>query len=298
MERIRPEVKDGVSSGVPVIIAADNQKFRDRLVNELAAVGVTPVIIGNSTMAWKAPPKTVDEGLLVLETDDDVARLVQIVNDLDRSPFHIDGAQGTICVVSQDAAERNQSLFWWLVDGHAAVLHVWLRETAVGGAFAAMARRMASWQKSFASNADEGPRQLDALFEAIRTKPDDPDRWLAAYDLVMGYNGIHTVRNYVGAALALQAVRLRDGDATAWWKLTKALYDQSRHEEVVEYCREALSRHPEFAVVHLLMAESLNRLGRRDEEIVELRKAIELSGDDTETREIAQSQLSSRLDGF
>ncbi len=290
--------KESAITPVPIIIAADNQEFRDRITRELATAGVTPAFVGNSTAAWKVAPKTVDEGLLVLETDDDVARLVQIVNDLTRSTYHIHGATGTFCVVSQDAASRNDSLYFWLVDGHAAVMHVSTRETVTGGEIAAFARRAALWEHVGPSDVGEGPRRLETLFEDIRTRPDDPDAWLAAYDLVMAHDGIHSVRSAVGAALALQAVKLRDGDATAWAKLSQALHLFGRHEEVVECCREAISRRPDFPLAYLLLAESLNRLGRTDEEIPALQKAIEFSGEDVETRKIAERQLTSRLDGF
>jgi len=46
--------------------------------------GIEPAVVGDAGALWRVPAAVVDEGIVVLETNDDVARLVQIVNDLYR----------------------------------------------------------------------------------------------------------------------------------------------------------------------------------------------------------------------
>lgn len=186
----------------PLIVAVDHPALRDRLEIELPGLGVTPAIVGPSYAVFRVPPQQVDEGIVVLDTNDDVARLVQIVNDLYRSPLHLHGASGTICVVSNKTFDANESLGWWLIDRHAAVFSVRLREELSAEEIA----RVIRWASRSGPEEDEGPGgtnhplSFEALFDSIRSDPANAEAWMAAYDRVMSQDGIHHARYAIGAA--------------------------------------------------------------------------------------------------
>ncbi len=73
---------------------------------------------------------------------------------------------------------------------------------------------------------------------------------------------------------ARQAV---DQAPTGWRvnRLANVLYDQERFEETVDLYRQAIELEPKVAVYYANLAGSLLRLGRRDEALVEARKAVE-----------------------
>src|SRR5947209_5975729 len=67
-------------------------------------------------------------------------------------------------------------------------------------------------------------------------------------------------------------------------ELGRVLTRQKRAAEAVNYFKEGLRLQPESARLHLRLAEPLGALGRRDEAMLSLHKAIELRLDYWEAR--------------
>ncbi len=113
------------ASPIPIVLAMDNADFRQEVEAALRQRGTVPERVGTSSETYHLTPEQRVNSLILLETNDDVGRLVQVVNDLYRSPYHPGGMVWVICIASEQALLQNSSLSWWLIDGHAAVFCVW-----------------------------------------------------------------------------------------------------------------------------------------------------------------------------
>lgn len=115
------------TSLLPIVLAIDDADLRQQVEAALQQRNHAPERVGTSSETYYLTPSQHANALIMLETKDDTARLVQIVNDLYRSPYHPGGSVNVICIASEATLHQNLQLSWWLIDGHAAVFCVWAR---------------------------------------------------------------------------------------------------------------------------------------------------------------------------
>jgi hypothetical protein len=247
-------------SHAAIILAIDDEPLRARLAAVLGASGIEPAACGRSGEAITAPASVVERALIVLETADDVARMVQIVNDLYRSPFHTAGGSQVLCVVSPRTLSRNMWLGFWLIDGHAAVFGVWTPEMAEWERLPALAQELARGQEQ----AREPPRpEWEELVEALRARPEEGETWLALAKLMMDWPGVHDVRPALAVPLLRQAIRLQPDRAGVHAELARALKWLGQDEEAAAAAETAIRLEPLWAEPHSILAGLLYRRGER-----------------------------------
>lgn len=105
-------------------VAVENPKLRARLVRILRSLQLEPAAVGDSSEAYRVNPLQLNQGLILLETGDNIHCLTQIVNDLHYSPWYEGGSLPVICFVSRRAFDQNPTLGFWLIAGSAAVTSV------------------------------------------------------------------------------------------------------------------------------------------------------------------------------
>jgi hypothetical protein len=105
-----------------VIVASDNKKRRSLLKAAVEQAGYHPKVLGSSLELCRMPPTPLTT---LLETDDDVARLCQIVYELDRE-HRIQQVYLTVFgFLSTDAMNRNPSINNWCIGNAAALVALW-----------------------------------------------------------------------------------------------------------------------------------------------------------------------------
>ena len=118
----------GRQSSVPIVLAVENEAFREHLSVLVQKIGYDVEQVARPDIIHQLTPDQYAKTLVIIDTEDDVAWLVQLVNDYHRSPFHIGGETPIICLVSEQTFAANPRLGAWLIGGSAAVFGVWLRE--------------------------------------------------------------------------------------------------------------------------------------------------------------------------
>lgn len=111
---------------VEVLLAVDNETIRRRLAKMFRDADMALVLLGSSAEARHVSLKP--SNFIILETNNDAAALVQIVNDLYRSNDTAGRALPIIAIVSRNTISQNPQLGFWCIDGHAAVECVWPTE--------------------------------------------------------------------------------------------------------------------------------------------------------------------------
>jgi tetratricopeptide (TPR) repeat protein len=257
----------------PIILAVDDEPLRARLAAILAAAGIEPAACGGSAEAVLTPASVADRALIVLETGDDVAHLVQIVNNLYRSPFHTAGGSQVICVVSALTFSRNQWLGFWLIDGHAALFAVWTPEMGEWERLPQLAQEMARWR-----GRDPAPSRpaWEELVEAIRAHPENGGAWFDLAKLMMDWPGIHDVRPALAAPMLRQAIQLQPKRAGAHFLLGRALQWLGNDEEATAEAETAIRLEPYWAEPHSLLADLLYGRGDRARARAEFELAAQL----------------------
>ena len=84
--------------------------------------------VGKPDVIHQLTREQVANSCVILDTDEDVAWLVQLVNDFHRSPFYVGGTAPIVCMVSELTFNANRRLGAWLIGGSAAVFSVLMRE--------------------------------------------------------------------------------------------------------------------------------------------------------------------------
>lgn len=102
-----------------IILAVDDVAFRERLVRN-ASGGVLPLHVLNSSADVLQMEFSEGEDVVMLETNDDVALLVQLVYELYNRSCTV-GVPVIMAMASQSVYDDNRSLSPWLIDGHAAI---------------------------------------------------------------------------------------------------------------------------------------------------------------------------------
>ena len=122
-----------------VLIGVINAKLKMRLSRDLAGANIDFIVLEHPRDLLQAECG-INE-LAIVETDNDVAELVQIVNDMNRKNQNSDLPPAVIALASRQALEDNPSLEFWLIDGHAAVECCWATEDYIGGQFISFIKR-------------------------------------------------------------------------------------------------------------------------------------------------------------
>jgi hypothetical protein len=168
--------------GVQVVLAVDSVPLRARIRKILEGAGIVPAVLRDSREIRHLSPEQVASAFIVLDTDDDVARLVQIVNDLYKLPYLGGRGSGTciLCVVGTDAIERNESLSFWEIDGGAAVFSVWTREDGEFEMIPKLIERIASplWNLCAPRWAS---RNMSRSSGSNRTAPSPSSTWASIF---------------------------------------------------------------------------------------------------------------------
>lgn len=105
-----------------ILVGVDNIELRSRIVAAIEQTGFQPQFVGNSNELLGALPASPCDSFLIIDTNDDVAKMVQLVNDVYRvvrlsgQVFHV-----VVFMSSKQTLRQNPSLKFWLIDGHAAV---------------------------------------------------------------------------------------------------------------------------------------------------------------------------------
>ena len=113
---------------IEFVVAVDNEEIRDRVQQILRKAGTVPAVLGNSSAAYHLTPSQYVNGFIILETNDDIARLVQIVNDLHHSPYHPGGCVSRDVRRFRECSMLRSVALFWLIHGRAAVLFVYTPE--------------------------------------------------------------------------------------------------------------------------------------------------------------------------
>lgn len=73
--------------------------------------------------------------------------------------------------------------------------------------------------------------------------------------------------------------------------MAQALRYGGRNEEAAAAARTAIAIRPDLPRAHLLLGDALHRLGRKEEAVAEMQKAVDLSGDDPSIRRRVEAYL-------
>jgi len=234
----------GLQGSVPIVLAVQNEAFRQRLAGLVQQIGYEVEQIGRPDIIHELTPEQYARSWVIIDTEDDVAWLVQLVNDYHRSPFHIGGETSIGCIVSEQTFGANERLGMWLIGGSAAVFAVWSRE----------------------GDLYQNLRGLFYLLSQERNPDAQPER--PTYDdLVTRVVQAPTE----GQGLLDLGVRLDEWQNSHW----------TRYEVARAFLRHAARRMPDNAEARRCYGASLVRT-QRDEGLFHLREAVRLAPDDAE----------------
>ena len=253
----------------PVVLAIENDGHRQRMVAVCEEIGVLPEQVGGASLIYRLTREQFATSLVLLDTDDDVACLVQSVNDYHRSPFHAGGTAFIICMVSEQAATANPRLSFWLIDGAAAVMCVWLREWDCRQWLRSIVHR----RSDAADPVPERPTYDDLVTRVLQA----PENGQGLIDLgvrLCEWQDSHRKRYEVARAFLRHAVWQMPDNADAHRHYGGSFpYDQ--WQEGLLHLREAVRLAPEQAEGYLALGQHLVDRDR-EEALKVLNKAIEL----------------------
>ncbi len=273
---------------LPIVLAIEDEAFRLRLEAVLRFLGKTPELSGTWEEAYELTPEQHRNALIVLDVGDDAARLVQVVNDLYRSPYHGGGELFVLCVTSKETLERNPSLGGWLIDGHAAVFAVWARSERAEGD---LINVVYSFERDYKSEPITPLPSYDELLTQVLAQPNDADALINMANRFMVWQDDHQMNREMRIALMRHAVRLCPDDARAHMLYGHALSMHGEEEQAEQELREALRLAPEMAEAHYEMGSFL-RWERPSEALPELNIAITLAPD-SDTARFAKNMITS-----
>jgi TPR repeat len=268
---------------VQVVLAVDNVPLRARIRKILEGAGIVPAVLRDSREIRHLSPEQVASAFIVLDTDDDVARLVQIVNDLYKLPYL--GGRGSgaciLCVVGTDAIERNESLSFWEIDGGAAVFSVWTREDGEFEMIPKLIERMASQPPVEPVRLAPGFEEYVAQF---RLKSNSAEPFFNLGNYLLDQRDRFRAALELATALLREAVRIDPNFAEGRARLARALLWRGESAAAVQEAREAIRLKPDLAEAHLHLGSALYNLGQKREGRKELKVAIALDKEGTVAR--------------
>ena len=282
----------GLQGSIPIVLAVQNEAVRKRLVSLAQQTGYDVEQVGPPNILWQLTREQYSKSWVILDTEDDIAWLVQLVNDYHRSPFHIGGSAPIICLASEQAITTNGRLGFWLIDGGAAVSAVWIRE----GDFS---RDLLGLNRSL---RQEQPRDIkperpswDDLVTQVLQAPGEGQRMLDFGVRLTAWQDSPQTRHEVARAFLRQAMMQMPDSAEAHRCYGKSLF-RTHRDEGLFHLREAVRLAPEDAEGYLALGRSLVEVDRA-EAMEALLKAMQLDPDGNFGRQARYVISSRRLDG-
>jgi tetratricopeptide (TPR) repeat protein len=274
---------------IEVVVAVDGDAARSRLEKTLKGMGLVPAIVGTSIEVYRLSPQQWMNALVILDTNDDVARLVQLINDLHRSPYHPGGGLPVICVVSSDTLQRNQSLGAWVIDGLAAVLAVWTRDGRDFEVLPGLIRRISEAPRAEPAAVRPG---YEEYLRRIFADPNSAEAILELATRLMEWQSLTQSRTELIIALIRQAIHIDPDSAEAHARLAQALIWHGEMEAAISEGREAVRLKPDLAEAHYHLGSALFANRQRREARAEMKAAIALDHEGSVAR-WARNTLSS-----
>jgi|SRR5579871_753871 len=130
------------TSPIAVVLAVETIYVRERLALELTEAG-----IGCNTLGARYDAAGIEltpAQVLIVETGEDAAKLVQVVDTLYQQRDPLSQRPAIVGIVSREALQRNPALGFWLIDGQAALLCLWISEEIEYNNVPAFLRRLYS----------------------------------------------------------------------------------------------------------------------------------------------------------
>ena len=273
------------------VLAIDDVPLREKAEAELRALNITPIHSGAAHIARHLSREERAVSLILLETNDDVARLVQTVNDLYYSPYHNGGSVFALCIVSEKIFEQNMSLGFWLIQGGAAVFSVQSRETVVENL-----PSLVRWL-SKASDSQESEPELptyDALITELLANPKDGHALMALSKRLAVWQDDHFMSREMRVALMRHAVALMPENVEARLLYGKFLSVHAKKEQGIAELREAVHLAPISAKTHEELGSALSFIAPQ-EALKELETAIRLAPNGLMARRAENAIRTTRL---
>lgn len=275
---------------VPFVLAIENETHRLQMVDIFAELGYQPEQVGSASLIYHLTREQFANSWVILDTNDDIAWLVQAVNDYHRSPFHIGGGAPIFCIASSSAIEVNPRLAFWLIDGGAAVSGVGGREPEYD--FRPWLNRIIKQTSRFPKEEPTPPRSdYDALITQMLQNPRD---WKVLLELgvrLCDWDNSHQIRYEVGRAFLRHTVLLMPNSPQAHLHYGKS-FRIAQWQEALFHLREAVRLAPDWAEAYYTLGQFLADRDKSEARKA-LLKAIELDRQGTFGK-MAQSIIVSR----
>lgn len=281
----------GIPSSVPIILAVENEAFREQLTALARQIGYQVVLAGRPDIIQQLTREQYTQAWVMLDTDDDVAWLVQLVNDYHRSPFHIGGETPIICVVSEQVFDANRRLGAWLIGGSAAVFAVWYREW---NHFQDLRRLYDVLQRPQPPATEPESPTYDALVTRVVQAPTEGQNLLDLGAQLEEWQNSHWARYTVARAFLRQAALRMPENAEAHRRYGASLY-RTQQDEGRLHLREAVRLAPGDAGGYLALGRALTEVDRV-EALNTLLKAVQLDPDGNIGRQARNVIATSRLE--
>jgi tetratricopeptide (TPR) repeat protein len=270
------------------VLAVQNGTFREQLAALIKEIGFNLEVIGAPGAIRQLTCEQHAKSWVILDTEDDVASLVQLVNDYHRSPFHIGGTAAIICIVSEQAITENRSLSFWLVDGSAAVFSVWSRSSDFHLDLRSLFRFVS---KEPISHTEPDRPTYEDLITCVLQAPADGQRLLDRGVRLNEWQDSHRTRYELARTLFWHAVTLMPESAEAhrWYGTSLS---RTHQEEGLSHLREAVRLAPDAADGYLALGQFLADIDGA-EALKALLKAIQLDPEGNSGR-MARNVIASR----
>ena len=107
------------SQGFRVVLAIDKPELRERVSAALARENLSQCILASANELRWFP--LAEDDFILLQTNDDIAKLMQIVYKLYKR-LEANDTLPIMAYASAEAVRRNPAIAFWLIDNHAALI--------------------------------------------------------------------------------------------------------------------------------------------------------------------------------
>jgi tetratricopeptide (TPR) repeat protein len=276
---------------VPIVLGVQNEAFRERLAALMQEIGYDVERVGSPDVVYQLTREQYSKSWVLLDTEDDVAWLVQLVNDYHRNPFHIGGTTPIICVVSEPAFQTSPRLGAWPIGGSAAVFAVWFRERDLSQDLHSVYRFL---QKERTPDPEPEPPTYDDLVTRVLQAPTEGRGLLDLGVRLEEWQDSHGTRYEIARAFLRHAVLQMPDSAEARRRYGASLF-RTQRDDGLFHLREAVRLAPDDAEGYLALGRSLVEVDR-PEALKILLTAVQLDPDGSSGRKARNVISTSRLD--
>ena len=282
----------GMQDSVPLVLAIQNEAYRERVAGLVQKIGFHLEKVGAPGIIYQLTREQYAKSWVLLDTEEDVAWLVQLVNDYHRSPFHMGGTAPIICLVSEQAMATNSRLGFWLIDGSAAVFSVMTRETDLYPDL----RNLFHWlRKESAPDTEPERPTYEELVNRVLQAPAEGQGLLDLGVRLNEWQDSHRARYEVARAFLRHAMMQMPDSAEAHRRYGASLF-RTQREEGLFHLRESVRLAPDDAEGHVALGHALVEVDRA-EALKTLLKAVQLDPDGNSGRKARNVIATCRLDG-